>query len=354
MLEPLKNIVDKVLKYSTPFGHAWSGLLFFFRLLPTLTIGQEIFDDEQEEFVCTSGQPACTEQCYNEFSPISHHRLWSLQVLVTIIPILLFSFIATQIQAKHKLYSTYVADFEEKMTKASQSSKRTSMLSYEQDRYIYSQAKNKLAHYEVKTKRNLDGEEEEIIWHPDVKKSYILISLVKICMEVLFVYQLYVLQTKQTKKVGFFNSNVWLIPEEYKCDVGREDHFACSADSDVPCYVSRAWEKRIFVIYYIVVSVLSFLFLIFDVIFVIYKIAVTRRRRKNTKRALVVPKDSVIDDRASVSSRRLRSAPHSRAQSTTRLNDRVTSRSTEDVLIRSREAEPVPNEPEFVPFVPKF
>ena len=70
MLEPLKNIVDKVLKYSTPFGHAWSGLLFFFRLLPTLTIGQEIFDDEQEEFLCTSGQPACTEQCYNEFSPI--------------------------------------------------------------------------------------------------------------------------------------------------------------------------------------------------------------------------------------------------------------------------------------------
>ena len=173
MLEPLKNIVDKVLKYSTPFGHAWSGLLFFFRLLPTLTIGQEIFDDEQEEFLCTSGQPACTEQCYNEFSPIrsdlkqktlktsgkidkififsSHHRLWSLQVLVTIIPILLFSFIATQIQAKHKLYSAYVADFEEKMTKASQSSKRTSMLSYEQDRFIYSQAKNKLSHYEVKT-----------------------------------------------------------------------------------------------------------------------------------------------------------------------------------------------------------
>ena len=48
-------------------------------------------------------------------------------------------------------------------------------------------------------------------------------------MEVLFVYQLYLLQTKQTKKVGFFNSKVWLIPEEYKCDVGREDHFACSA-----------------------------------------------------------------------------------------------------------------------------
>jgi len=48
-------------------------------------------------------------------------------------------------------------------------------------------------------------------------------------MEVLFIYQLYVLQTKQTKSVGFFNPKVWLIPEEYKCDVGKEDHFACSA-----------------------------------------------------------------------------------------------------------------------------
>ncbi|CAG5110679.1 Oidioi.mRNA.OKI2018_I69.chr2.g5057.t1.cds [Oikopleura dioica] len=342
MLEPLKNIVDKVLKYSTPFGHAWSGLLFFFRLLPTLTIGQEIFDDEQEEFVCTSGQPACTEQCYNEFSPISHHRLWSLQVLVTIIPILLFSFIATQVQAKHKLYSAYVSSFEEKQSKSSAASKSASMLSSDHDRFIYAQAKNKLSHYEVKTKRNLDGEEEEIIWHPDVKRSYILISLVKICMETLFIYQLYLLQMKQTKASGFFNREVWLIPEEYKCDVGLEDHFACSADTDVPCYVSRAWEKRIFVIYYIIVSILSFLFLVFDIVFVIYRIAVTRRRKKNTKRTLLVPNDT--DDRVSVSSRRARSQPNSRAQSHPRLNN--LSRSTEDILLNRKETE-------FKPFVPK-
>ena len=144
-------------------------------------------------------------------------------------------------------------------------------------------------------------------------KSILLASsLVKICMETLFIYQLYLLQMKQTKASGFFNREVWLIPEEYKCDVGLEDHFACSAvglhfhplfhilqDTDVPCYVSRAWEKRIFVIYYIIVSILSFLFLVFDIVFVIYRIAVTRRRKKNTKRTLLVPNDT--DDRVSVS-----------------------------------------------------
>ena len=76
-------------------------------------------------------------------------------MLVTIIPILLFSFIATQVQAKHKLYSAYVTDFEEKMSKsslkgASQTSKQTSMLTSEQDKFVYAQAKRKLDHYEVK------------------------------------------------------------------------------------------------------------------------------------------------------------------------------------------------------------
>ena len=85
------------------------------------------------------------------FFQFSHHRLWSLQVLVTIIPILLFSFIATQVQAKHKLYSAYVSSFEEKQSKSSTASKSASMLSSDHDRFIYAQAKNKLSHYEVKT-----------------------------------------------------------------------------------------------------------------------------------------------------------------------------------------------------------
>lgn len=53
-----------------------NAIIFLFRLLPATTLGEEIFDDEQEEFECSTSQPACKQMCYNRFSPMSHHRLW--------------------------------------------------------------------------------------------------------------------------------------------------------------------------------------------------------------------------------------------------------------------------------------
>ena len=87
-------------------------MIFLFRLLPATTLGEEIFDDEQEEFECTTSQPACKQMCYNRFSPMSHHRLWALQILIISIPVLIFSFIAAQSNAKFTKYEQAIKEFE--------------------------------------------------------------------------------------------------------------------------------------------------------------------------------------------------------------------------------------------------
>ena len=45
-----------------------------FRLLPIETIGEKIFDGydyEEEHFECITEQPACRQQCFNRFNPMS-------------------------------------------------------------------------------------------------------------------------------------------------------------------------------------------------------------------------------------------------------------------------------------------
>ena len=45
-----------------------------FRLLPIETIGETIFDGydyEEEHFECITDQPACRQQCFNRFNPMS-------------------------------------------------------------------------------------------------------------------------------------------------------------------------------------------------------------------------------------------------------------------------------------------
>lgn len=37
--------------------------------------------DEQSDFVCNTRQPGCENVCYDEAFPISHIRLWVLQII---------------------------------------------------------------------------------------------------------------------------------------------------------------------------------------------------------------------------------------------------------------------------------
>ena len=52
------------------------------RLLPASTIGEAVYGDEMSDFECLTTQPGCQQMCYNQFSPMTHTRFWSMHVSI--------------------------------------------------------------------------------------------------------------------------------------------------------------------------------------------------------------------------------------------------------------------------------
>ncbi|NXL18612.1 CXB5 protein, partial [Setophaga kirtlandii] len=84
-----KDLLGPVNDYSTAFGRIWLSLVFVFRLLVYLVAAEKVWGDEQKDFECNTKQPGCTNVCYDHFFPISHIRLWVLQLILVTCPSLL-------------------------------------------------------------------------------------------------------------------------------------------------------------------------------------------------------------------------------------------------------------------------
>merc|ERR1712130_228392 len=273
--EILSGVTQKIVKYSTPFGYGWVIVLFIFRLLPIETIGEQIYDgyateNDAADFECTSTQPACRQQCFNRFHPISHSRLWELQILVVAVPILIFSAVALGVQEKNEKLKQKLAKIEETEVELTSNP-------------AYRRTREKLSDYHVVQKMNyVDGTQEEVIWHPVVRNVYIGTTVVKILLEIFFVHNIYVLQRiqnnaehpvdEQYRDIAPLSfSQVWLIPDRYYCRLGLEAHSACSQDTNLPCFVPRSYEKTTFLYYTISMQLLSILLLFLDLFYILRK-----------------------------------------------------------------------------------
>ena len=76
---------------------------FMCRLLPATTIGEAVYGDEMSDFECVTTQPGCRQVCYNQFSPMTHTRFWSMHILILSFPPILYSFIAANFNAKYTI-----------------------------------------------------------------------------------------------------------------------------------------------------------------------------------------------------------------------------------------------------------
>ncbi|XP_032971204.1 gap junction beta-4 protein isoform X2 [Rhinolophus ferrumequinum] len=85
----LQGVLSGVNKYSTAVGRIWLSVVFIFRVLVYVVATEDVWDDEQKDFVCNTLQPGCTNVCYDEFFPVSHVRLWALQLILVTCPSLL-------------------------------------------------------------------------------------------------------------------------------------------------------------------------------------------------------------------------------------------------------------------------
>lgn len=107
----------------------------------------------------------------------------------------------------------------------------------------------------VKQTVTKDGGVEEVVWTPKIRFVYILHLIAKLGLECTFFYLSYLLQIQQSKRTGI--QGFW-VPEKYECTHGEtEENSACSQNPLIPCWVSRPWEKTIFMLYMTIVTIIS-------------------------------------------------------------------------------------------------
>ncbi|XP_078259286.1 gap junction protein alpha 8 paralog b isoform X2 [Rhinoraja longicauda] len=86
----LGNILEEVNEHSTVIGRVWLTVLFIFRILILGTAAEFVWGDEQSDFLCNTQQPGCENVCYDQAFPISHIRLWVLQIIFVSTPSLVY------------------------------------------------------------------------------------------------------------------------------------------------------------------------------------------------------------------------------------------------------------------------
>ncbi|KAG8547547.1 hypothetical protein GDO81_028053 [Engystomops pustulosus] len=84
-----QGLLSGASQFSTAFGRLWMSVVFVFRLLVYVVAAERVWADEQGEFDCNTKQPGCHNVCYDHYFPVSHIRLWALQLILVTCPSLL-------------------------------------------------------------------------------------------------------------------------------------------------------------------------------------------------------------------------------------------------------------------------
>lgn len=84
------GILEEVHIHSTMVGKIWLTILFIFRMLVLGVAAEDVWNDEQSDFICNTEQPGCHNVCYDRAFPISLIRYWVLQVIFVSSPSLVY------------------------------------------------------------------------------------------------------------------------------------------------------------------------------------------------------------------------------------------------------------------------
>ncbi|XP_068121511.1 gap junction alpha-2 protein-like [Hyperolius riggenbachi] len=203
----LKILLDEVQERSTLIGKVWLTVLFIFRILILSLAGESVWGDEQSDFLCNTMQPGCTNVCYDKAFPISHIRYWILQFLFVSTPTLIY--------LGHVIY---ISRREEKLKRGN--NETTDETKVENDR------KNQTFTEKVKIQGSL-------------MCTYVISIVFKSIFEAGFI-------------LGQWYLYGFVMPPVFVC-------IRLPCPGKVDCFVSRPTEKTIFIIFMLVVSLISLL-----------------------------------------------------------------------------------------------
>lgn len=290
----LEGIVKRALHYSTPLGMIWFFILFTFRAFIVTVVGGAVYGDEsvsffeylelyfwtnlkhQGNFKCDTNQPGCQNVCFNRFSPISHMRFWAFQMMFVMLPSIIFMTYA-------QFQTDQIRTAENTMNKLIDEGKQDESVysSTEYTKIAKKQKKLGIDKKKIKTNITTDGV-SEVVWTPKIRMIYILHLIAKFAIECVFFYLSYLLQIQQSKKSGI--AGFW-VPEKYECTHGgTEENSACSQNPLIPCWVSRPWEKTIFMLYMTIVTAVSIAICLAEFVYVLTRTAKKGFERKGEMR----------------------------------------------------------------------
>ncbi|XP_075056728.1 gap junction alpha-10 protein [Mixophyes fleayi] len=216
----LGSILEEVHIHSTIVGKIWLTILFIFRMLVLGVAAEDVWDDEQEEFICNTEQPGCRNVCYDQAFPISLIRYWVLQIIFVSSPSLVYM--------GHALYRLRALEKERQKKKA--------------------QLRAELEELEtvIDEHRRLEKELRKLEEQKKVNKAPLRGSLLR-------TYVLHIL-TRSVVEVGFMVGQYLLygfnLDPLYKCS-----RFPCP--NIVDCFVSRPTEKTIFMVFMLSIAAVS-------------------------------------------------------------------------------------------------
>ncbi|XP_032999598.1 gap junction alpha-1 protein [Lacerta agilis] len=238
----LGRLLDKVQAYSTAGGKVWLSVLFIFRILLLGTAVESAWGDEQSAFRCNTQQPGCENVCYDKSFPISHVRFWVLQFIFVSVPTLMYL-----------AHVFYVMRKEEKLNRRE-----------EELKVVQSEGVNvdlPLKQIEIKKFKYGIEEHGKVKMRGGLLRTYIISIIFKSFFEVAFVViQWYI--------YGFTLHAIYTC-ERYPCP------------HKVDCFLSRPTEKTIFIIFMLVVSIVSLSLNIIEIFYVTLKSIKDRMKTKN-------------------------------------------------------------------------
>ncbi|XP_056321413.1 gap junction protein alpha 8 paralog a [Danio aesculapii] len=215
----LGNILEEVNEHSTVIGRVWLTVLFIFRILILGTAAEFVWGDEQSDYVCNTQQPGCENVCYDEAFPISHIRLWVLQIIFVSTPSLVY--------VGHAVHYIHMEEKRKEREEAEVSHQQELC----EERQAMDQGSVRTAK-ETSTKGS-----KKFRLEGTLLCTYICHIIFKALFEIGFVVGQYFLY-------GF------RILPLYKCS-----RWPCP--NTVDCYVSRPTEKTIFIIFMLAVACVS-------------------------------------------------------------------------------------------------
>lgn len=203
-----EGLLSGVNKYSTAFGRIWLSLVFVFRVLVYLVTAERVWGDDQKDFDCNTRQPGCTNVCYDQFFPVSHVRLWALQLILVTCPSLLVVMHVAYRKAREKRYQEEVGSG-----------------------HLYQNP----------------GKKRGGLWW-----TYVCSLLFKATIDIIFLYLYHAFYPRFT------------LPYMVKCH-------ETPCPNTVDCFIAKPSEKNIFIIFMLVTAVICILLNLVELIYLVMK-----------------------------------------------------------------------------------